>query len=51
VAGNPALRLRFVAAFMAFWSNTAYLAGIGHRTAAVEGSRPPPPVPTPTPSL
>jgi len=37
--------------FMAFAANTAYLAGIGHRTAAVEDSRLLPLVPTQTPSL
>jgi hypothetical protein len=33
------VRQRSVAAFMAFATNEAYLAGIGHRTAAVEDSR------------
>jgi hypothetical protein len=37
--------------FMAFASKTAYLAGVGHRTAAVEDSRLLPLVPTPPPSL
>jgi hypothetical protein len=33
------VRQRSVEAFMAFATNEAYLAGIGHRTAAVEDSR------------
>jgi hypothetical protein len=33
------VRQRSVGAFMAFATNAAYLAGIGHRTAAVEDSR------------
>ena len=45
------VRQSSVAAFMAFAADTAYLAGIGHRTAAVEDSRLLPLVPTPTPTL
>ena len=45
------VRQSSVAAFMAFATDTAYLAGIGHRTAAVEDSRLLPLVPTQTPSL
>jgi len=33
------IRQHSVAAFMAFAANEAYLAGIGHRTAAIEDSR------------
>jgi hypothetical protein len=33
------IRHRSVAAFMAFASDEGYLAGIGHRTAALEDSR------------
>ena len=33
------VRQHSVAAFLAFASNEAYLAGMGHRTAAVEDSR------------
>lgn len=40
------VRQSSIAAFMAFASNSAYLAGIGHRTAAVEDSRLLPLVPT-----
>jgi hypothetical protein len=43
------VRQSSVADFMAFATNTAYLAGLGHRTAAVEDSRLLPLVPTPTP--
>jgi hypothetical protein len=45
------VRQSSVSDFMAFAANTAYLAGIGHRTAAVEDSRLLPLVPSPTPSL
>jgi hypothetical protein len=45
------VRQSSVAQFMAFASNTAYLAGIGHRTAAVEDSRLLPLVPAPTLTL
>jgi hypothetical protein len=45
------VRRSFVADFMAFVSDTAYLAGMGHRTAAVEDSRLLPLVPIPIPSL
>jgi hypothetical protein len=33
------VRQSSVASFMAFASNTAYLAGLGHREAAIEDSR------------
>jgi hypothetical protein len=33
------IRQSGVAAFMAFAGNAAYLAGLGHRTAAIEDSR------------
>jgi hypothetical protein len=45
------VRQSSVAAFMAFASDTAYLAGLGHRTAAVEDSRLLPLIPSQTPSL
>lgn len=45
------VRQSSVQAFMAFAANTAYLAGMGHRTAAVEDSRLLPLVPTPTRDL
>ena len=41
------VRQSSVAAFMAFASNEAYMAGIGHRTAAIEDSRLLPLVQTP----
>jgi hypothetical protein len=41
------IRQRDVASFMAFAQNAAYLAGLGHRTAAVEDSRLLPIVPRP----
>jgi len=44
------VRQSSVQAFMAFASNSAYLAGIGHRTAAVEDSRLLPLVPVRTPA-
>ena len=44
------VRQRSVDAFIAFAGNTAYLAGLGHRTAAVEDSRLLPLVETPTPA-
>lgn len=44
------VRQSSLAAFMAFATDTAYLAGIGHRTAAVEDSRLLPLVPTRMPA-
>ena len=44
------VRQRSVDAFIAFAGNTAYLAGLGHRTAAVEDLRLLPLVETPTPA-